>query len=104
MTTSEISKPRSWYTRLIDFCSVVFGLGVICLIVFSFGEQWPPAQEGALIVAAVLIAFGLFIPKRAYRIAAICLVIFGLFMAYRAHEKAAPIQEKLKQIGLDAGP
>lgn len=63
----------------IGVCGLLTGMGMSALP--GFVRNW-------MLGCAILVAFGVFVPRIAYRVAAVILVLFSLYAAFDSHQRA----------------
>ncbi len=92
---ATLSKIKAFGTR------ALFWIGACLFVVDNFISFVPGAEVGFFIVAAILIAFGLFIPKWFYRIAALVLIVACSLLAIDGHRRGVEYREHLDRYHMD---
>jgi len=84
------------YRNLILMLRALFWFGVLWCIFGIVITFVPGGGEGWFTIGAVLVAFGILVPNRIYRFAAIGLVVFAAREAFDDHKRGIEYRQRLE--------
>jgi hypothetical protein len=88
---------RRLVAGLLAVIRVIFWFGVFIFALGNVIDFIPGAEQGWFTVAAILAAFGLFVPQAWYRIGAFAVVGLAILAAFDGHKRGVEYRQLLER-------
>jgi hydrogenase/urease accessory protein HupE len=88
---------RRLVAELLSVPRAFFWLGVLWFALGILIDFYPGGEQGWFTIATVLVAFGVFVPQRRYRIAALVLAGLSTLAAFEGHKRGIEYRQFLER-------
>lgn len=96
-TQTNLRTGHSLPTAFIDVARMLFWFGVLWFALGNFITFVPGGEQSWFGIGAVLVAFGLFVPQRRYRLAAVVLLLLSVIAQFDSHKRGIEYRKYLEQ-------